>query len=133
MTPKGGVTPRADHLNRPRPFQDCHKCGGRHFGDGDVNKFMRGEMGDARIWCVSRVVPLAKKQSLAPRPICVLDSWLRLVARIAARHFAGEAAMAPARSSVSEYEVHTSAFFANLFQNRHDCVIDTVDVTNAFN
>ena len=36
MTPKGGVTPRADHLNRPRPFQDCRKCGGRHFGDGDT-------------------------------------------------------------------------------------------------
>ena len=36
MTPKSGVTPRADHLNRPRPFQDCRKCGGRHFGDGDT-------------------------------------------------------------------------------------------------
>ena len=55
---------------------------------------MRAEMGDARIWCVSRVVPLAKKQSLVPRPICVLNSWLRLVARFAARHFAGEAALA---------------------------------------
>ena len=105
-----------------------------------VNRFMRGEMGDARIWCVSRVVPLAKKQSLVPRPICVLDSWLRLVARIAARHFAGEAAtaLAPTQFGVgvpggAEYVVHTSALFAALYQDRNDCVIDTVDVTNAFN
>jgi hypothetical protein len=99
------------------------------------NRMLAGQAGDARLWGASRLVALGKKGG-GVRPIAIGDTWLRVLGRAVASHYAQAAAdsLSPHQFGVGipggvELITHTT----ELAHCHPEMGVLAIDFSNAFN